>query len=79
MSVHIEKFMWLHLHVIYAKIVGQPSPSEGVQGGWGTFAGIPGYYSWASNVMSFCVFFAAGRTPHQAFFSQPTHTSLASW
>ena len=61
------------------KIVGQQSPSEGVQGGWRTCAGTPGYYSWASNVISSCVFFTAGWTPHQAFFSQPTHASLASW
>ena len=38
------------------KIAGQQSPSEWVRGG----RGVPGFYTWASDVKSFRVFFAAG-------------------
>ena len=52
------------------KIVGQESPSEGVQGGWRTCAGTPGFYTWALNVILFCVF-AAGWTPRKLFSPSP--------
>ena len=49
------------------KIAGQPSPAKWVWGGRGIFAGPPGFYSSASDVKSFHMFFTVEK--HSLSFS----------